>query len=108
MITIFARGVRTFQDRAKQNKFQVRIVIATCGTVGLAEWIIDKHMSGDFQIQEELDDIFGDDLDRAMTSEDLTRMKYLESCIKESLRLYPSVPFISRQLTEDVMIEVLH
>ena len=34
-------SVRTFQNLAKQNKFQARTVIATGGTVGLAEWIID-------------------------------------------------------------------
>ena len=49
MITIFTRdicpsvrtSVLTFQNLTKQNKVQVRIVIATGGTVGLAEWIID-------------------------------------------------------------------
>ena len=34
-------SVPTFQNFAKRNNFQVRIVIATGGTVGLAEWIID-------------------------------------------------------------------
>ena len=35
-------SVPTFQNRAKQNNFQVKIVIVTGGTVvGLAEWIID-------------------------------------------------------------------
>ena len=48
VITIFAGvvfpsvrpSVPTFQNLAKQNNFQVRIVIATGRTVGLAEWII--------------------------------------------------------------------
>ena len=31
----------SFQNLTKQNNFQMRIVIATGGTVGLAEWIID-------------------------------------------------------------------
>ena len=43
--TIFARkvcaSVLTFQNLAKQNKFQVKIGITSVGTVGLAEWIID-------------------------------------------------------------------
>ena len=45
VITIFTHVVRpyvpTFQNLTKQNNFQVRIVIATGWTVGLAEWIID-------------------------------------------------------------------
>ena len=46
MITIFARVVcfQTFQNFTKQNKVQTRIVIATGGTVSLAEWIIDDTL----------------------------------------------------------------
>ncbi|XP_069699701.1 cytochrome P450 4C1-like [Periplaneta americana] len=41
---------------------------------------------------------------RSVTMKDLSEMKYLEQVIKESLRLYPSVPFIGRLLNEDIEI----
>ncbi|CAG4972188.1 unnamed protein product [Parnassius apollo] len=52
-------------------------------------------------IYEEMLSIFGES-QRRPTLEDLAKMKYLECCIKESLRLYPSVPFISRYIAEEV------
>jgi len=50
---------------------------------------------------EEQKEIFGDDLDRPVTSKDLTDMKYLERIVKEALRMFPSVPMISRNLAND-------
>ncbi|XP_023942468.2 cytochrome P450 4C1 [Bicyclus anynana] len=38
------------------------------------------------------------------TMEELNDMKYLECCIKESLRLYPSVPFIGRKVTKEIVL----
>ncbi|KAJ8670667.1 hypothetical protein QAD02_001926 [Eretmocerus hayati] len=35
---------------------------------------------------------------------EIAQLHYLEMCIKESLRLYPSVPFISRKLGQDLQL----
>lgn len=52
---------------------------------------------------EEQHEIFGSDK-REPSREDLQEMVYLEMFIKEVLRLYPSVPYISRTLTEDLKL----
>ena len=55
------------------------------------------------KVSEELEHIFQGS-DRSVTMKDLNEMKYLERVIKESLRLYPCVPFIAREITEDIQL----
>ncbi|XP_047530410.1 cytochrome P450 4C1-like, partial [Vanessa atalanta] len=55
------------------------------------------------KIQEEIDNIFGKST-RTPTVEDLNEMKYTDSCIKEALRIYPPVPYISRHLKEETVL----
>ena len=56
-------------------------------------------------MQEELDNVFGDDPERDLTVADLSKMKYLECCIKETLRLYPSIPIYSRSLEAEAVLD---
>ncbi|KJH50796.1 hypothetical protein DICVIV_03045 [Dictyocaulus viviparus] len=57
-------------------------------------------------ICEEVDTfMFEGSSQRACTSEDLKLMKYLEKCIKESLRICPPVPTFSRKLESDINID---
>ncbi|GFT63725.1 cytochrome P450 4c3, partial [Nephila pilipes] len=56
------------------------------------------------RIHDELDRIFQDDKERPITTEDVREMKYLDCVLKESQRLYPSLPVIGRELEEDIII----
>ncbi|KPJ11283.1 Cytochrome P450 4c3 [Papilio machaon] len=55
------------------------------------------------KVYEELQEVFGDS-DRPLVKEDLLKLKYLERVLKESLRLFPPVPFIIRKVLEDVTL----
>lgn len=58
------------------------------------------------KVHQELDEIFGSD-DRSASMEDLARMKYLGNVFKETLRIFPIVPCITRMADEDILIDVL-
>ncbi|XP_075549816.1 cytochrome P450 4c3-like isoform X2 [Dermacentor variabilis] len=64
--------------------------------ISWALFLIGHHPAEQQKIHDELDAIFGSEKHRPVTAEDLREMKYLESCIKEAQRLYPSVSFMTR------------
>lgn len=39
-----------------------------------------------------------------ISSEHMREMKYLDRVIKESLRMWPSIPFVARQMTEELTV----
>ncbi|XP_041362839.1 cytochrome P450 4V2-like [Gigantopelta aegis] len=73
----------------------------TAAAMNWTIYLIGSHQDIQERIHRELDEIFGN-TDRMVTSDDLKEMKYLERCIKEALRLFPSVPSFGRTLTQDL------
>lgn len=67
-------------------------------------YIIGRHPEVVKKLHEELDSVFGEDRDRDITTEDIKKLNYLSCVIKESLRLFPSVPVIIRKMVEDIEI----
>ncbi|GMS82551.1 hypothetical protein PENTCL1PPCAC_4726, partial [Pristionchus entomophagus] len=75
----------------------------TSSSMGFTTWLIGQYPEEQAKVQAELDEIFGA-TDRQPEEADIKRMVYLERCIKEALRLAPSVPFVGRELQHDVKI----
>lgn len=55
------------------------------------------------KVYDEIREVCGDATD--LTVEHLSRLKYLECCLKEILRLYPSVPLITRRLGAPIVVD---
>ncbi|KAJ2950765.1 hypothetical protein O0L34_g9029 [Tuta absoluta] len=80
----------------------------TTSGIVFALYCISKNNDIQEKILEEQRTIFAEDFERDPTYSELSLMKYLECVIKESLRLYPSVPFIERKVHNDIDIAGLH
>ncbi|XP_029848209.2 cytochrome P450 4V2-like [Ixodes scapularis] len=74
---------------------------AMCWTLNL----LGHNTDAQAKVHEELDEIFGSNNDGEISADDLRRMKYLECCLKEALRLYPSFCVIGRLLDEDLIMD---
>lgn len=68
-------------------------------------FLLGHHPEIQSKVHQEIDQIWIDEQfgeSKHLTSNHLREMKYLEAVIKESLRLYPSVPIISRISKENI------
>ncbi|ROT63646.1 Cytochrome P450 4C1 [Penaeus vannamei] len=66
-------------------------------------YVMGTHKEIQTRVQEELDAVFQGS-DRPATMADLRELKYLELCLKESLRVFPPVPMIIREVKEEIQI----
>nr|CAD7605346.1 unnamed protein product [Timema genevievae] len=73
--------------------------VATAVTFTL--FLLAKHPDVLSRVLDEVDAVLGE-LPNVPTLGALRKLCYTEQCIKEALRLYPSVPIVARTLSEDV------
>lgn len=59
------------------------------------------------KVFEEARRVFGDHQKERITTKKLNELKYLDLVLKETLRLFPAVPFIGRHASEDVVLSKL-
>ncbi|XP_012580425.1 PREDICTED: cytochrome P450 4V2-like isoform X1 [Condylura cristata] len=72
----------------------------TAAAMNWSLYLLGSYPEVQREVHKELEAVFGRS-ERPATSEDLKKLKYLECVIKETLRLFPSVPLFARHLNED-------
>ncbi|XP_055857578.1 cytochrome P450 4d2-like isoform X2 [Episyrphus balteatus] len=76
----------------------------TKSAIGFTLYCISRSPEVQQKLVQEINDVIGLDVDKEITYRHLMDLKYTEKVIKESLRVYPTVPFIGRQTLEDCII----
>ncbi|XP_071808402.1 cytochrome P450 4V2-like [Asterias amurensis] len=94
----------TFEDiREEVDTFMFEGHDTTAAGASWCLYLLGRHPEIQQRVHEELDEVFGDN-DEPATSDQLQSLLYLTRVLKETLRIYPSVPFIGRTLEEDCVI----
>ncbi|CAB3404627.1 unnamed protein product [Caenorhabditis bovis] len=104
LIELKEEGGLTYEDiREEVDTFMFEGHDTTSAGIGWTLWCLANNPENQKKAQQELDEIFGDS-NRECTIDDLKQMKYVEKCVKEALRLRPSVPHFARIIEEDIDI----
>lgn len=68
----------------------------TSSAISFVVYLLSRHLAVQAKVYEEQQRIMGDHMKRDATFQEIADMKYLDMVIKETLRLYPSVPMVGR------------
>lgn len=83
--------------------FEGHDTVTSAITFGL--YLLSQNPEAQQKVFEEVRGIVGEDLNVYPTYNQLQEMKYIECCIKETLRIYPPVPMYGRNLDEDIDLD---
>lgn len=85
-------------------------VDTTSVTLSFVMYVLGKHPDAQDRIVKELNEKIPNFGDGNLTVNILDNLEYLGRTIKEVLRLYPSVPFIGRQIYKPLTIgnKIIH
>ncbi|XP_059222356.1 cytochrome P450 4d2 [Stomoxys calcitrans] len=97
----------TDQDiREEVDTFMFEGHDTTKSGIGFTLFCLSRNPEVQKKLYEELKEVIGVDVSAPLTYNKLMDMKYMDKVIKESLRMYPPVPFIGRQLVQDLYIDL--
>ncbi|CAI9622908.1 unnamed protein product [Staurois parvus] len=103
-VTDDAGNTLSYKDiREEVDTFMFEGHDTTAAALNWSLFLLGSHPEIQAKVHKELDETFGQS-DRPVTMDDLKKLRYLETVVKEALRIYPSVPFFARTITEDCTI----
>ncbi|XP_044739966.1 cytochrome P450 3A19-like [Chrysoperla carnea] len=102
----FTKNNYDFTDVQLEDDINLVIIASfdtTSKTISMVLLLLALYKDDQKKVCEELFQVLGnrDKID----FDDLPKLKYMEMVIKETMRLFPVIPLIARELTEDINIE---
>lgn len=99
--TINGEPLTNMDIREEVDTFMFEGHDTTTSGIAFSLYNLAKHPEVQQKAFEEAKSVIGG-ADKVATQKDLNDLHYLDLVIKESLRLYPSVPFFGRKIREDI------
>ncbi|KAG7299556.1 hypothetical protein JYU34_016517 [Plutella xylostella] len=106
LLITFSGGDKGYNDVELREEVMTLTVAGTdtsAVAIGYTLKLLGKYPHIQEKVYQELLDVF-EGSDRPLIKEDLMKLTYLERVVKESLRLFPPVPFIIRKVLEDIKL----
>ncbi|XP_063544883.1 cytochrome P450 4C1-like [Cydia strobilella] len=97
------KGYSDIELREELLVFMVAGSDTSATAVSFTTVLLSRYPDVQDKVYQELQEVFGES-ERAVTAEDLPKLTYLEAVIKESLRLYPPVPVVVREVHSDTLL----
>ena len=75
----------------------------TAATLGFCMAELSRNPACLKKAMKEIEDVLGSR--SSPTYEDISKLEYVEACFKETLRMYPPLPFLSRECATDTVVQ---
>lgn len=102
--TIGGKPLTNLDIREEVDTFMFEGHDTTTSAIAFCLYNLAKYPDTQQKAFDEIINVIGDDISQPTNLQQLNDLHYLELVIKETLRLYPSVPYFGRKILEDVEI----